>query len=248
MLDDSIHKVVVCVPTYNEAATVSPMATALVDLGYRVLIVDDNSPDGTGAIAEQLAAQSPAVSVVRRASKDGLGKAYAAGFDAAHAIGATIICQIDCDFSHDPNDLPRLVEQVAGGADLAIGSRYVAGGSAPDWGAGRRMLSAGGNWYTRHMLGMAVRDATAGFRAYDANALRRLRPASCRASGYGFQVEMTYRAARSGMTIVELPIAFHDRTQGVSKMDRSIVIEAMALVTQWGVQRVTGRGYGSPML
>jgi len=157
-------------------------------------------------------------------------------------MGADSICEIDCDFSHDPNDLPRLVDAVAEGADVAIGSRYVPGGSAPHWSVGRRLLSLGGNWYTRKMLGLSVRDATAGFRAYRATSLSSLDPGGCGASGYGFQVEMTYRASRSGMTIVEVPITFRDRTEGTSKMDRSIVIEAMTLVTRWGVQRALGRG------
>jgi dolichol-phosphate mannosyltransferase len=219
------------------------MAMAIAGLGYRVLIIDDNSPDGTGIIAERLAAISPAISVIHRPEKDGLGRAYAAGFDVAHAMGAGIICQIDCDFSHDPNDLPRLIEQVAGGADVAIGSRYIPGGSVPDWSLSRRVLSIGGNWYTRLMLGMVVRDATAGFRAYRAAALLGLSPADCSASGYGFQVEMTYRATRSGMTVVEVPITFRDRTEGTSKMDHSIAVEAMALVTRWGLQEIVRRGY-----
>ena len=235
--------VVVCLPTYNEAATVSPMATAIAGLGYRVLIIDDNSPDGTGAIAGRLAASSPAITVIHRPAKHGLGRAYAAGFDVARGMSAKVICQIDCDFSHDPNDLPRLIEQVAGGADVAIGSRYVPGGSVPDWSLGRRVLSIGGNLYARLMLGMVVRDATAGFRAYRTAALRSLSPADCEASGYGFQVEMTYRATRSGMTVVEVPITFRDRIEGTSKMDRSIAIEAMVLVTRWGLQRAVRRGY-----
>jgi len=238
-----VGAVVVCLPTYNEAATVSPVATAIASLGYRVLIIDDNSPDGTGTIADRLAAASASISVIHRTAKEGLGKAYSAGFGAAHAMGADIICEIDCDFSHDPNDLPRLVDAVAEGADVAIGSRYVPGGSAPHWSVGRRLLSLGGNWYTRKMLGLSVRDATAGFRAYRATSLSSLDPGGCGASGYGFQVEMTYRASRSGMTIVEVPITFRDRTEGTSKMDRSIVIEAMTLVTRWGVQRALGRGY-----
>ena len=239
----SSRDVVVCLPTYNEVATVSPVAMAVAGLGYHVLIIDDNSPDGTGVIAERIAASSPAISVIHRPAKDGLGRAYAAGFDLAHVMGAKIICQIDCDFSHDPNDLPRLIRQVAFGADVAIGSRYVPGGSVPDWSLGRRVLSIGGNWYTRLMLGMVVRDATAGFRAYRAGALRSLSPADCSASGYGFQVEMTYRATGAGMKVVEVPITFRDRTDGTSKMDRSIAIEAMALVTRWGLQRAVRRGW-----
>ncbi len=235
--------VVVCLPTYNEAENINAMTRAIAGLGYRVLIIDDNSPDGTGTIADRLAGDLASVTVLHRAEKQGLGPAYAAGFATADLMGAAITCQMDCDFSHDPSDLARLVAAVDEGADVAIGSRYVPGGAVPDWTMGRRLLSAGGNRYARAMLGFAVRDGTAGFRAYRSDALALLDPAACNASGYGFQVEMTYRAARSGFTITEVPITFRDRTLGESKMNRSIVVEAMSLVTRWGFERMTGHGY-----
>ena len=231
------ESVTVVLPTYNERENLPEIAPAVTGHGYRLLIVDDNSPDGTGAIADELAADDSLVSVLHRASKQGLGPAYADGFDRALAGGADAVAEMDADFSHDPGDLPRLVDAVAAGADLAIGSRYVPGGSTPDWPAGRRLISRGGNLYARIMLGLSVRDATAGFRVFGAEALRRLPYRDAEATGYGFQVEMAWRAEQAGLSIVEVPIAFRDRTKGTSKMGISIVIEAMRLVTVWGMGR-----------
>ena len=169
--------------------------------------------------------------------RDRLGPAYAAGFDRALADGAEIIIEMDADFSHDPADLPRLIAAVDDGADLAIGSRYVPGGSTPDWPLLRRIISRGGNLYSRIMLGTAIRDSTAGFRAFRSDALRQLPYDKAEASGYGFQVEMAWIAEREGMRIVEIPIAFHDRAHGTSKMGSDIVREAMTLVTSWGLKR-----------
>jgi len=232
---------VVVVPTYNEAGNLESLVGQVRALGIEVLVVDDDSPDGTGDLADGLAAQDSGVSVLHRAEKGGLGPAYAAGFTAELATGREIVCQMDADFSHDPDDLPRLVKTIEQGADLALGSRYVQGGSTPDWSLGRRLLSTGGNLYSRIMLGGSVRDMTGGFRAWRASALAALDPSTCHASGYAFQVEMAWRSARSGLVISEVPIIFRDRTIGESKMDNKIVLEAMKLVTTWGWRRITGR-------
>lgn len=238
----STERVTVALPTYNELENLSEIAEAITNHGYRLLIIDDNSPDGTGRLADELAAENQGIEVLHRAEKQGLGPAYAAGFDHALGAGAEIIIEMDADFSHDPADLPRLVEAIDGGADVAIGSRYVPGGSTPDWPASRRFISRGGNLYARTMLGIPIRDATAGFRAFTAEALGRLPYRSAEASGYGFQVEMAWRAHQNGLEVVEVPISFTDRTRGQSKMGPAIVAEAMWLVTLWGVGRLFGRG------
>ena len=234
----SPEQIVCIVPTYNERENVREIADAVRQHGYRLLIVDDNSPDGTGEIADRLAAEDPLISVLHREQKEGLGPAYGAGFDYSLAEGHDVIIEMDADFSHDPKDLPRLVGAIEDGADLVIGSRYVPGGSTPDWPLLRRLISRGGNLYARTILGIPVRDATAGFRAFTAEALELLSYRKAEASGYGFQVEMAWRAHREGLNIVEIPIAFHDRTRGKSKMGPPIVVEAMRLVTVWGVGRI----------
>ncbi len=230
-------RVTVVVPTFNERENLSHIAAAITHQGYRVLIVDDSSPDGTGELADRIAAEDRRVSVLHRRKKEGLGPAYADGFDRALKDKAEIIIEMDADFSHDPADLPRLIKALDDGADLAIGSRYVAGGSTPDWPVLRQGISRGGNLYARMMLGIPVRDATAGFRAFKAEALKRLPYRSAEASGYGFQVEMAWRAHQEGLTIVEVPISFRDRAHGTSKMGSDIVLEAMRLVTVWGFRR-----------
>lgn len=230
--------VTVVVPTYDERENIEPMVAAVRRLGYRVLVVDDASPDGTGELADDVAASDPLVDVLHRPEKAGLGPAYAAGFDRELARGAEILVEIDADFSHDPADLPRLVAAVDGGADVAIGSRYVAGGGTPDWPLVRRLISRGGNVYARLLLGIPIRDATAGFRAFRRDALLRLPFGEAQASGYGFQVEMAYAAVRAGLQVVEIPILFRDRLRGRSKMNGRIVAEAMWLVTVWGVRRL----------
>lgn len=230
-------RVTVIVPTYNERENLAHIVPAVLHQGYRLLVVDDNSPDGTGELAKRLASENRSMSTLHRREKQGLGPAYAAGFDQAIANGAEIIVEMDADFSHDPADLPRLVAAVEDGADLAIGSRYVPGGSTPDWPLHRRLISRGGNIYSRFMLGLKVRDATAGFRAFNADALQRLPYRDAEASGYGFQVEMAWHASKQGLKIVEVPIAFHDRAHGTSKMGPDIVREAMGLVTSWGWDR-----------
>ena len=232
--------VTIVLPTYNEAENLESMVDAIRSHGLGVLIVDDNSPDGTGEIADGLAT-ADGVSVLHRTHKQGLGPAYAAGFAAALDAGAEILCEMDADFSHDPWDLPRLVGAIDDGADLAIGSRYVAGGAVRDWPLSRRLLSRGGNIYANLMLGAGISDMTSGFRAFRAGALRRLRPETCGASGYGFQIEMAWRAKRADLTVVEIPITFRDRRAGESKMDTAIALEAVRLVTGWGLRRLTGR-------
>ena len=233
--------VLVVLPTFNEAENLRSIGAAIRHQGMGVLIVDDGSPDGTGDIADALAYDDPRIRVLHRSMKQGLGPAYAAGFTVALDSGASIICEMDADFSHDPADIGRLVAAVDAGADVAIGSRYVDGGESDGWPLHRRLISRGGNWYARIMLGISIRDVTAGFRAFRASSLRRLDPATCEASGYGFQVEMAWRAQRAGMVVDEVPIVFRERQEGSSKMTSAIALEAMRLVTAWGVRRAVGR-------
>jgi len=234
----SPDQVTVVVPTYNEYENIAGIAAAVTDQGYRLTIVDDASPDGTGDIADKLAESDPLISVIHRSHKQGLGPAYAEAFDRLVTGESRVIIEMDADFSHNPSDLPRLVSAISDGADLAIGSRYVAGGSTPDWPLIRQLISKGGNLYARVMLGIPVRDATAGFRAFRREALSLLPYGSAEASGYGFQVEMAWRASQLDLKIVEVPIAFRDRTRGESKMGLAIVGEAMWLVTVWGIGRL----------
>ncbi len=229
--------VTVIIPTYNEVENLEGITGAARSHGYRVLVVDDGSPDGTGDLADALSGADEDLDVLHRTEKAGLGTAYAAGF--AHALdhGAQIMCEMDADFSHDPADLPRLIAAIDDGADVAIGSRYVRGGGADDWPWYRRAISRGGNDYAALMLGLEVRDITAGFRAYTAEAIKELDPSSCDASGYAFQVEMTWRAHLAGLIITEVPIRFRDRELGNSKMSGAVALEAMTLVTKWGLAR-----------
>ena len=241
MSPDSVvsDRVTVVIPTYNECENLADLAAAVRAYGYRLLVVDDNSPDGTGDLADGLAAEDEAIAVLHRPAKRGLGKAYTEAFDRLIASEeADVIVEMDADFSHDPVDLPRLIAAIEAGADLVIGSRYVAGGSTPDWPLTRRLVSKGGNLYARLMLGVPTRDTTAGFRAFRVEALRRLPYDQTRASGYGFQVEMAWLAHRTGLTIAEVPVNFRDRTRGTSKMGTKIVLEAMWLVTVWGLSRL----------
>lgn len=234
--------VTVVVPTYNEVENLPLIADAITAFGYRLVVVDDGSPDGTGELADRLADQSDLISVIHRESKQGLGPAYAQAFGRLiEDGGAECIVQMDADFSHDPASIPALVAAVDSGADLAIGSRYVRGGSVPDWPLIRRLISRGGNVYAGLMLGLRVKDATAGFRGWRASALARLDFGHAEASGYGFQVEMAWRAQQQGLRTVEVPIVFRDRTRGTSKMNGAIVAEAMKLVTRWGIGRLSRR-------
>jgi dolichol-phosphate mannosyltransferase len=237
----SPEQVTVALPTYNELLNLPLIVPEIAAHGYRLLVIDDNSPDGTGRLADNLAEDVAGMSVLHRPVKEGLGPAYAAGFDWALGEGAAVVIEMDCDFSHDPADLPRLVAAIEDGAEVAIGSRYVPGGATPDWPVTRQFISRSGNFYARTMLGIPVRDATAGFRAFTADALRRLPYRTAEASGYGFQVEMAWRAHQAGMRITEVPITFRDRARGTSKMGLPIVVEAMRLVTVWGLRRMLRR-------
>ena len=220
----------VCLPTYNELENLEPMVRALAGVlreGDRVLVVDDASPDGTGELADRLAAELPFVSVLHRASKEGLGPAYIAGFRRALAEGAELVLEMDCDFSHDPAAVPSLIAAAENGADLVLGSRYVAGGSIPNWGAVRRFVSLGGNLYAQIMLGSRLRDLTGGFKCFRARVLETIDLDAIGAKGYAFQIETTYRVVRAGFRVVEVPISFSDREHGHSKMSRAIVAEAI---------------------
>ena len=233
------EQVTVVVPTYNERENLPHLAAAVLLHGYRLIVVDDNSPDGTGHLADELASATEGLRVIHRASKQGLGPAYGEGFRNALDGGAGVVVQMDCDFSHNPNDIPRLVAAVEAGADLGLGSRYVPGGATPDWPWHRRFLSRGGNIYARMMLGIPLQDAPGGFRAWTAAALAGLPFAEAESTGYGFQVEMAMRAIDLGLVVVEVPIVFRDRARGYSKMGSDIVLEAMRLVTVWGIRRRT---------
>jgi dolichol-phosphate mannosyltransferase len=220
----------VCLPTYNERDNLEPMLLALRDVlreGDRVLVIDDNSPDGTGQLADTLAAEHPFVEVLHRERKDGLGPAYLAGFRRALADGAELILEIDCDFSHDPQDVPRLIAAAEGGADLVLGSRYVRGGKVVNWGIVRRAISRGASLYTALFLRMGVSDPTGGFKCFRRVVLESIDLDAVRPRGYAFQIEVTYRAKRAGFRVVEIPITFADRTAGQSKMSRRIVLEAI---------------------
>ncbi|HEV7639638.1 MAG TPA: polyprenol monophosphomannose synthase [Gaiellaceae bacterium] len=220
----------VCLPTYNERENLPRMVDALRGVlreGDRVLVIDDNSPDGTGAIADALAAEHPFVDVLHRQEKEGLGRAYVAGFHRALGDGAELVLEMDCDFSHDPADVARLIEAAENGADLVLGSRYVPGGSTRNWGLARRLISRGGSVYTALFLRMGVKDPTGGFKCFRRPVLERLDLDAITPRGYAFQIETTYRVKQAGFTVVEIPITFVDREVGQSKMSRSVVLEAI---------------------
>jgi dolichol-phosphate mannosyltransferase len=221
---------IVCLPTYNERENLEAMVHALEPLGVRVLVIDDNSPDGTGEIADRLAGELDFVSVLHRDRKEGLGPAYIAGFRRALADGAELILELDCDFSHDPADIPRLIAACESGADLALGSRYVQGGGTENWGLGRRIVSWGGSFYARLLLGVGIHDLTGGFKCYRRHVLETIDLDAIGSKGYAFQIEITYRALRKGFRVVEVPIRFAERTAGRSKMSRSIVLEGIVNV------------------
>ena len=226
---------VVCLPTYNERENLEPMVRALGDAlpeGGRVLVIDDASPDGTGEIADRLAAELPWVEVLHRPRKEGLGRAYVDGFRHALAGGADLVLEIDCDFSHNPADVPRLIAAVEAGADLALGSRYVEGGGTANWGVTRRLISRCASVYTRVLL-MPIHDATGGFKCFRRRVLEEIELDRIDAAGYVFQIETTYRALRKGFRVVEVPIQFAERSAGHSKMSRAIVLEAI-----WKVPRL----------
>jgi len=232
---------VVCLPTYNELENLEPMLRALADKDVRVLVIDDNSPDGTGELADRLAGQLDYVSVLHRERKEGLGPAYLAGFRQALSGDAQLVLEMDCDFSHDPKDVPRLIAAVADGADVALGSRYVPGGGVRNWGLLRRVISAGGSLYARVVLGVQVRDLTGGFKCYRRSVLETIELDSIHSKGYAFQIETTYRALRAGFEVVEVPITFADREVGGSKMSKGIVVEAIWKVPRLRLAALLGR-------
>jgi dolichol-phosphate mannosyltransferase len=233
----------VCLPTYNERENLVPMVDrlgqVLGDEGI-VLVIDDSSPDGTGEIADGLAAERPWVQVLHRPQKEGLGPAYLDGFHKALELGADFVFEMDCDFSHDPSDVPRLAA-AAEDADLVIGSRYVTGGGTRNWGLLRRLISRGGSLYAQILLGVPVRDLTGGFKCYRRAVLETIDLDAIESKGYAFQIETTYRALRAGFRVVEVPIVFTDREVGGSKMSKAIVLEAVWKVPALRLARVRPR-------
>ena len=240
---DSGRPAVVVLPTYNEADNLPAIAEAILAAspGLDLLVVDDNSPDGTGRLADDLARANPRVRVLHRARKEGLGKAYLAGFREALSHGYRYVLQMDADFSHDPKYLPELLARVRS-TPLVLGSRYVPGGGTVNWGLFRRLLSRGGGLYARTILGLSVRDLTGGFKAWQREALEAIVLADVRSTGYAFQIELTLRAVRRGFAVEELPIVFVDRRVGQSKMSRAIVLEAL-----WKVWALRGLELGPRM-
>lgn len=231
-------RTLVVVPTYQEAENVGPFMAAVREAAPEtdLLVVDDNSPDGTGTLAEAAAAELGRAEVLHRPGKEGLGAAYRQGFRHGLDQGYDVVIQMDCDFSHDPAMISTLVDEVAGGADCAIGSRYVPGGSTPGWPFHRRALSRYGNRYTAGILKLGIRDATGGFRAYRNATLETVDIDGTRANGYAFQSEVALRMVQAGLRLVEVPIAFTDRQYGKSKMSVRIMRESMVLVTRWGLR------------
>jgi dolichol-phosphate mannosyltransferase len=233
-------KAVVCLPTYNERQNLERMVRALGKRGVSVLVVDDNSPDGTGELADRLAAELDHVEVLHRDRKEGLGPAYIAGFKHALADGADLVLEMDADFSHDPADVTRLITWTSE-ADVVLGSRYARGGSIVNWGRLRRFISASGSHYARRLLGVRVHDLTGGFKCFRREVLETLDLDAITSRGYAFQIETTYRALRAGFRVIEVPIAFVDRERGRSKMSRRIMLEAIWKVPALRLRALTGR-------
>ncbi|NNN21127.1 MAG: polyprenol monophosphomannose synthase [Acidimicrobiales bacterium] len=236
-------RTLVVLPTYNEALNIEEVLRkvreALPDTG--ILIVDDDSPDGTADIAESFSDELGPISVLRRSEKSGLGSAYRAGFRWGIDNGYEIMVEMDSDLSHDPKALPELVKPFDDGYELIVGSRYVSGGTIPNWKWHRRLLSRGGNLYAQMALGVPIKDSTAGYRAYSAKLLDAIDLTTVKADGYGFQIEMTYRSKCLGAKMGEVPISFRDRERGTSKMSLHITVEALLLVTKWGLERLIGK-------
>jgi dolichol-phosphate mannosyltransferase len=239
-----VPRAVLCLPTYNERENLEPMLRALAGVldtsRDRVLVIDDASPDGTGELADRLAAELPWVAVLHRERKEGLGPAYIAGFRRALTEGAELVLEMDCDFSHDPGDVPRLID-AAEGADLVLGSRYVRGGGIEGWSLVRRFISRGGCLYAQILLGVRVRDLTGGFKCFRRATLEAIDLGALSADGYAFQIETTYRVVRAGLRVKEVPIRFAERRVGDSKMTGSIVAEAVWKVPVLRVRALTGR-------
>ena len=234
---------VVCLPTYNERENLEAMVSALGEVlpaEGRILVIDDNSPDGTGEIADRLAAERDDVDVLHRPRKEGLGPAYLAGFARALELGADLVVEMDCDFSHDPADVPRLLT-TAEDTDLVLGSRYVRGGGTRNWGLVRRAISRWGSLYAQLILGLGVRDLTGGFKCYRRTVLETIDLQAIRSKGYAFQIETTYRTLRAGFGVVEVPITFVDREVGGSKMSKAIVLEAIWKVPALRLAAARGR-------
>jgi dolichol-phosphate mannosyltransferase len=240
-----VPRAVLCLPTYDERENLEPMVRALggvLDTARdRVLVVDDGSPDGTGEIADRLSAELEWVSVLHRDRKEGIGPAYVAGFRQALSEGAELVLEMDCDFSHDPADVPRLIAAAEDRADLVLGSRYTAGGGTRNWGLGRRIVSRGGCLYAQVLLGLGIRDLTGGFKCFRRSALEAIDLGALSAHGYAFQIETTYRVRRAGLRVVEVPITFEERRAGASKMTGSIVAEAMWRVPLLRLRALVGR-------
>jgi dolichol-phosphate mannosyltransferase len=231
-VDVGLADCTVVIPTYNERENIAELIQRILEMSrFRVLVVDDNSPDGTAGIVADMAAHEPRVGLLLRPEKRGLGSAYVAGFRRALAEGAAYICEMDADFSHDPAYLPQLLAAAETRYDLALGSRYVPGGGTTDWGIVRQMISRGGNLYARAILGLPVMDATGGFRCYRRRVLETINLDDIQSNGYAFQIELVYRTMRAGFRIGELPIIFPDRRVGRSKMSKRIVLEA--LINVW---------------
>ncbi|MGC4117119.1 MAG: polyprenol monophosphomannose synthase [Myxococcales bacterium] len=231
----------VIIPTYNEAENVEPITRAVLaaDPRLEVLIVDDNSPDGTGAKADAMAKSEPRVHVLHRVAKEGLGKAYLAGFEWALARPYRYVFEMDADFSHDPRYLPRFLAEMDAGADLTLGSRYIEGGGTVNWGISRQIISKGGSLYARTILGVPIRDLTGGFKCFRRETLEGLDLPTVSCAGYAFQIELTYRALKRGYKVKEIPIVFEDRRVGKSKMSRKIFLEAVTMV--WKLRARGGR-------
>jgi dolichol-phosphate mannosyltransferase len=244
MVEARGHGTWVVLPTYDEADNIRPVSAAILESlpGATLLVVDDGSPDGTGEIADELAAADPRIRVRHRPVKQGLGRAYLDGFAIALDGGASIVVQMDADLSHDPTVLPNLIAPISDGStDLVIGSRYAPGGGVADWGIGRRVISRGGSIFARTVLRLGPRDLTGGFKAWRASTLAAVPFEGVHAGGYVFQIEMTFRASRAGARIREVPITFHDRRVGQSKMSRRIVVEALVVVVQLRLEELFGR-------
>lgn len=235
--DNAMGRVLVIIPTYNESQNIESVTTRLRDAvpDAHVLIADDNSPDGTGDIADRLAANDDHVHVMHRQGKQGLGAAYLAGFHWGLDEGYDVLVQHDADGSHQPEELPRLLEAIADGADMVKGSRWVPGGCVVNWPASRKFISKGGSLWTRLWLGIPVKDATGGFNAFRASTLKGLNLDEVASAGYCFQIDMVWRALKHGFKVVEVPITFVERELGDSKMSRNIVIEALIRTTLWGI-------------
>ncbi len=232
-------KTLIVLPTYEESANIEKILRSVRESlpQANILVVDDSSPDGTAEIAKKIAAELGNIDILVRPEKNGLGPAYRAGFRWGLDNGYEIFVEMDSDFSHDPAQLADLVKPVEDGADVSIGSRYVPGGKIPNWKLSRKLLSRGGNLYASIVLSLHVADSTAGFRAYGKSILEKIDLSTITADGYGFQIEMTYRAKQKGAKIVEVPISFIDRVEGTSKMSRSVITEALWLVSKWGFER-----------